>query len=223
MTAQTPVYGIKYLTVGEPARNTRAALQANAETIEAALVAGGVAAPGAADLLTVAGRVTTVENRATALETLPICVLRSTTEVSLPVGWTTMAWQVEDYDPDDLHSPTTNPSRVTIKRKGWYKLYAHVPTVTASTGGTLWARWKRNGTPIPHTAQSRQVVGVSANGEAVPVASPLVQLNVNDYLELDVAMTGGTNTTGTWKTFVQAGQGDGIGPMLTVECRRLLP
>lgn len=50
MTAQTPLYGIKYIVRGEPIRNTRQALQDNAETIEAALVRGGVVPPGAADL-----------------------------------------------------------------------------------------------------------------------------------------------------------------------------
>jgi hypothetical protein len=134
-----------------------------------------------------------------------------------------MSWQVEDYDPDDLHSPTTNPSRVTIKRKGWYRLYAHVPAVTASSVGVLWSKWTRNGAALPHTALTRATAAVNTNGDAVPIASPVVSLNVGDYVELQVAMTGGTNTTGTWKTFVQAGQVDGIGPMLTVECLRLLP
>lgn len=63
MTAQTPIYGLKYLALGEPARNTRQALQDNAFTIEAALQAGGVAAPGASDLLAVSGRVSVVEGK----------------------------------------------------------------------------------------------------------------------------------------------------------------
>lgn len=58
----TPVYGLEYLVEGEPARNTRAKLQRNAETIEAALIAGGLAAPGASDLLEVSGRVSVLED-----------------------------------------------------------------------------------------------------------------------------------------------------------------
>ena len=42
MTATTPIYGIEYLVEGEPVRNTRAALENNALTIEAALAARGV-------------------------------------------------------------------------------------------------------------------------------------------------------------------------------------
>lgn len=64
MTAKTPVYQLEYLVVGEPARNTRAALENNAKSIEAALIAGGVAPPGAQDLLQLSGRVTALEGAA---------------------------------------------------------------------------------------------------------------------------------------------------------------
>lgn len=49
MTAQTPLFGIKYIAVGEPIRNTRQALEDNANTIEAAL-AQRVNAPTVPDL-----------------------------------------------------------------------------------------------------------------------------------------------------------------------------
>jgi hypothetical protein len=61
MTAQTPIFGIKYIQQGEPARNTRQALEDNAVTIEAALVRGGIAPPAAQDLATLAGRVSALE------------------------------------------------------------------------------------------------------------------------------------------------------------------
>lgn len=60
-TPATPLYGLYYLAPGQPARDTRLVLQANAEKTEAALAAGGVAAPGASDLLAVAARVTALE------------------------------------------------------------------------------------------------------------------------------------------------------------------
>lgn len=61
MTAKTPVYQLEYLVQGEPVRNTRLALENNAKSIEAALMARGVAAAGAADVLAVSGRVSTLE------------------------------------------------------------------------------------------------------------------------------------------------------------------
>lgn len=59
--AYTPIYHLPYPAPGEPIRNTRANLQTMAQNIEAALQAGGVAAPGASDLLAVSGRVSTLE------------------------------------------------------------------------------------------------------------------------------------------------------------------
>lgn len=66
MTAQTPIYGIKYPVVGEPIRTTRQILEDNAKAVEAALLSGGVAAPGAGDVLAVSGRVSTIEGAWTA-------------------------------------------------------------------------------------------------------------------------------------------------------------
>lgn len=59
--AYTPIYRLPYPAPGEPIRNTRANLQTMAQNIEAALQAGGVAAPGASDLLALSGRVTVLE------------------------------------------------------------------------------------------------------------------------------------------------------------------
>lgn len=61
MTAKTPVYQLEYLVPGEPAKTTRQVLERNAKSIEAALLARGVPAPGASDLAEVAGRVATLE------------------------------------------------------------------------------------------------------------------------------------------------------------------
>lgn len=62
VAAATPVYGLRYVAEGQPAHYTRQHLQHNAETIEAALIAGGVAAPGATDLLALAGEVHQLED-----------------------------------------------------------------------------------------------------------------------------------------------------------------
>ena len=75
---QTPVYGLKYIAVGAPARWTREVLQLNAETIEAALIAGGIAPPAAGDLATLSGRVSALEGSTALAATAP----------SLTAGWT---------------------------------------------------------------------------------------------------------------------------------------
>lgn len=71
MTAKTPVYQLEYIVEGESARNARGALERNAKSIEAALVAGGVTPPGASDLAALAGRVAALE-AITAWADLPV-------------------------------------------------------------------------------------------------------------------------------------------------------
>jgi hypothetical protein len=61
VTLQTPIYGIEYLAVGEPARTTRQVMENNAHTIEAALTRGGIVPPEAADLILLTARVTALE------------------------------------------------------------------------------------------------------------------------------------------------------------------
>jgi hypothetical protein len=60
MTAQTPVYGIKYPVAGEPIRTTRQILEDNAKAVEAALIRGRRPARRP-DLATLSGRVTALE------------------------------------------------------------------------------------------------------------------------------------------------------------------
>lgn len=64
MSGFTQNFGLEYLAIGEPMRNTRAILQRMAEKIDAALTRGGIAPPAAQDLVAVAGRVTALDDQA---------------------------------------------------------------------------------------------------------------------------------------------------------------
>lgn len=97
MTSQTPVFGIQYPEVGEPVRQTRAMLQANAETIEAAMIEGiaGPAGPpgedgatgpaGPANVLTI-GTVTTGAAGAAAAATITGTSPAQVLNLTLPKG-----------------------------------------------------------------------------------------------------------------------------------------
>lgn len=61
MTATTPIYALPYLEQGQPMYETRGVLEDLVERLETVLALGGAAAPGATDLLTLAGRVGTLE------------------------------------------------------------------------------------------------------------------------------------------------------------------
>lgn len=58
---RTDVYGLRFPQIGEPIRTTRAILEDNARTIEAALLSKALAPPAAQDLAAVTGRVSALE------------------------------------------------------------------------------------------------------------------------------------------------------------------
>lgn len=85
VTGITPAYGIEYLVEGEPVKWTRQKLERNAKQIEAALLAGGVAPPGASDYAALVGRVTVLEAKTvTAAVTL---TAPWTAYVDATAGW----------------------------------------------------------------------------------------------------------------------------------------
>jgi hypothetical protein len=133
VTGITPVYGLEYLIEGEPARYTRQKLERNAKAIEAALVAGGIAPPGASDLATLSGRVTVLETAAPRLEVyrstgssfggtfaMPYDSIR-TAQTTPVLSSNTNAWYTFD--------PTGR--RILIKQAGLYHFEAAVATTVA--------------------------------------------------------------------------------------------
>ncbi len=132
MTAQTPVFGIEYLTVGEPARNTRAALENNAHTIEAALIAGPASPPGASDLLAVSGRVSVLEAR-------PQIKRGGATVTTNSAGYFVVT-----------HGLGVTPVAVFVQ--GRHTTNAYDITVSEQTSTTFTARIMNNGTAVVSTA-----------------------------------------------------------------------
>lgn len=204
MTAQTPVYGIQYLEVGEPARTTRAALQANAQTIEAALLAGGITPPGASDYAALVGRVNTLETTVALLTDRPRAVLRQTTaQTGLGTGYQLLNFQTEDLDSHNGHSTTTNITRWTCPT-GQAGLYLVTGTCTYAASTTaqtaLNARVLKNGTAIPGGTGSGGAYGRSdAGGSSTTTGPKLVTLAAGDFVEIQ-----GYANQAAWATAVFA-------------------
>lgn len=186
MTAQTPIYGLKYLVQGEPARNTRLALEENAFTIEAALQAGGVAAPGAADLLTVAGRVTALEDPPRA-RLIPGAAgsggnagggagdgNRFPVTTYVPIRWGAAPIL------DQWGWSASVPTRLVCQKPGDY-LVTGSAAFTQGTGGRLAVLLKNGGQVEGSAATMTPYAGFYA---MVPIPATLITLAVNDYLEL---------------------------------------
>lgn len=176
MTAQTPIYGLKYLVEGEPARNTRQALQDNAFTTEAALQAHGLAAPGASDLLAVSGRVTTLETRARA--TLYAAAAQS----GLTAGvWVTITLGGETVDSAGGHAAGAAGYTVQTGQAGDYWVDGLVAFGNVASGNTLGTRILVGSTPVLAGGQGPWA---SPNGCLVPVAGGLITLAVGNVVTL---------------------------------------
>lgn len=208
ITGITPVYGIEYLVEGEPLFHTRAKIERNSRTVEAALVRGGVAPPAAQDLAALAGRVT-------LLETLPMCVARATATQSLAAGvFVPLNFQTTDVNDGGMFT-TAAPTRVTITKKGLYRLdgvVAHGGSIPSTV--RVGAQLQKNGAAI--AMGTKNTAGAAANASSpVDVPSLLVTLNAGDW----VSLAGVQSTAAAVSTVVFADTAS----YLSVQCVRLLP
>jgi hypothetical protein len=178
MTAKTPVYGLEYLVQGEPVRNTRAALEANAKTIEAALLARGVPATGAADLAALAGRVARLENPVSA-------VMRATAAQSVPGGWADILLHTEDEDSHGGHSTTVNVNRWTcpVGEAGLYHVEGNVLWGGMNLGTNINARLVKNGQVLPNGPGATGAYGGPAGASSL-TGSKLIRLVAGDWVGL---------------------------------------
>jgi hypothetical protein len=179
VTGITPIYGLEYPIEGEPIRYTRQKLERTMLAIEEALSLGGVAAPGASDLLAVSGRVSTLEAAAAAR---PIAVLQGTGTLSLATNtWTALPLTgTEVFDPLGGHSTTVNTSRFTVPVgwDGWWQAIAS--TRIDSSTGRRGCEIRVNGADFGRS----QNIFYGTGGAYVFGSLPcVVQLAAGDYVE----------------------------------------
>jgi hypothetical protein len=179
VTGITPIYGLEYPIEGEPIRYTRQKLERTMLAIEEALSLGGVAAPGASDLLAVSGRVSTLE---AAAASRPIAVLTGTGTLSLATNtWTALPLTgSEVYDPLGGHSTTVNTSRFTVPVGwgGWWQAIAS--TRIDSSTGRRGCEIRVNGADFGRS----QNIFYGTGGAYVFGSLPcVVQLAAGDYVE----------------------------------------
>ncbi len=201
MPATTPIYGFQYPVVGEPARTTRAILENNAKKAEAMGQAKGVAAPGASDLLAVAGRVT-------ALESARYAILRGSGTMSLAnATWTAVPFAQEDADPLGGHTLTGNTSRWTCPSfaDGVYMVMGNA-RIDGGTDRRIVGLRKNN---VDQIAFSNTESVAAADPMQVTLAPGLIVLGAGDYVEMFVYQESGAaltvNLTGTNLSLLRVG------------------
>lgn len=101
---------------------------------------------------------------------------------SIPnAAYTALNFDLETVDTSNMHSTSSNTSRLTATIAGWYLLTGVVGFAGNSTGRRLLS-WFINGQQTPQTYVGLPPVGTSAT--AIPAPSLVARLNVGDYAEL---------------------------------------
>ena len=92
----------------------------------------------------------------------------------------------EDYDANDMHDPTTNPSRITIQSDGIYVVMAAIE-FAADSAGTRIVSIKKNGTAV---LAKTEAAPLSAGNTILQVAA-MAALEDDDYIEIYVTQDSG--------------------------------
>lgn len=77
------------------------------------------------------------------------CSLTKSANQLIPkLTWTSVAWNVEEYDTGEMHESVTNPDRVTITRAGNYGVKYQVELETSKDTQISTRIWKNSSTVI---------------------------------------------------------------------------
>lgn len=107
--------------------------------------------------------------------------------------WVSVSIDTTQYDNYTGHSNVTNNSRYTCQLAGWYTVNG-VISYSANGTGSRAARISVNGSPI--SGGCGFIVPPSANAAGVVTPTRDIQLNVNDYVEIQAwQSSGGTLAT----------------------------
>lgn len=132
---------------------------------------------------------------------VPKAVLRQSVTQSVPTStWTSVLFDVEDYDSDSGHSTSTNTSRYTVQTAGTVRLGGGTAYAINATGARL-CRWCVNGTAVNASATGVASFGTVLNTLTAAMARD-VQVSVGDYIELQTWH----NSGGALSTVVSAEQ-----------------
>lgn len=112
----------------------------------------------------------------------PSCFVYNSVNISVPDSTNTvLTFNSEDWDTDNMHSTSSNTSRLTSKTAGIYLIHANVETAMDS-GGSRQLRFRKNGS----TYFANTVKGYAPANTTTLELTSAQKLNVNDYVEVVV-------------------------------------
>jgi len=114
------------------------------------------------------------------------CKARLASAQSIPdVTATALAFTVEDFDYNTLHSNTTNTSRIVVKNAGVYAIYGYAVFAASAVGIRQW-RIRINGTDAEISTINAAATGSHHNG-----VFGVFNLSAFYYVELVVYQSSG--------------------------------
>ena len=139
----------------------------------------------------------------------PACMVQqNTAQAAIPAStYTPITFDAESYDPYNLHSTSTNTSRVNIGLVlGWWQVSGCVSWATNATGNTRRCILGINGTFVNG---SQILVSPAPQIVSAPLPGIFVQSTVNtDYIELqgwhDATGSVATLVSGTYRSYLAA-------------------
>lgn len=121
------------------------------------------------------------------------CRVKRTGDVTINSSSQIINWDAEDFDPQGMHDNTTNPSRIVIPRAGKYLIAARLRWSVYGNPFYRYATIYRNGTPEETIAE--------INGPGpMDIGSVVKDCAPNDFLELQVSVSGSSATLGALQT-----------------------
>ena len=117
------------------------------------------------------------------------CGVNRSTDQSIPNGaWTSISYDTEEWDTDNIHDNVTNNSRLTCQTPGRYLIYTSLRFLEVATGARL-ARIIKNGTTVVALAY----IGKDADNRFAIAITTVVNLVANDYIETQAYQSSGAS------------------------------
>jgi hypothetical protein len=132
----------------------------------------------------------------------PMCVLTAGSQVISNTTATVLTYSSEAVDTDDMHSTSTNTSRITINTAGVY-LFTCQMTLAGSgaAGSRVLASLSKAGTEAVTNGARVDTGNTSASSPVAVSLSLALSCAVNDYFEWQVFQSSGGNRTVDGSTF----------------------
>ena len=120
---------------------------------------------------------------------------------SIPNGtWTTLSFDSEHFDSENIHDPSVDATKLICKTAGTYLIIGFV-YFAANDAGVRSARLLRNGNKA-----NEVVINAPFNAYAGVLTSWVTNLSVNDYIQMQAYQTsGGALTVGSSLSMVKVG------------------